>query len=335
MYQESSTMCSVFGYVGKQKSREQVLEGLLRLEYRGDDSSGFACFDSTTEQLAQVKVVGSVADLKSRFALSPIDGSIGIGHTRWATHGEVNEVNAHPHFDCNKSISLVHNGIIENAESLRELLISQGHSFVSQTDSEVIAHILERELEQKHGVQNFAYTQELLVAVIGAVVAQLQGAYAFVVLLQKFPESIVAVRKGAPLCIGTGVSENFIASDILAFAGKTQDVIFMPDESFALVSAGNCQLFSFSGERLIFESKTLDVQWIISAKDGHEHYMLKEIYEQRAVIQRSVAAYRALGEQLSFQLGLSRDQIKKLKKIVFVGCGTSWHAGRMGEFFFY
>ena len=317
-------MCSVVGYIGTRTSREIVLDGLSRLEYRGYDSSGFVCIDPITTQLVHAKTVGPLDNLKNIFAVTPIDGAVGIGHTRWSTHGVVNEENAHPHFDCQKTVSIVHNGGIENYTQLRTMLIGHGHFFASQTDSEVIAHLLEHELSLHDDLFN----------VVRSVVNQLQGVYAFIAIIKKFPDVVVVVRKGCPLCIGMGSGEKFIASDILAFAGKTDQVVFMPEESFGFVTAASVELFSFAGLPLVYESKKLDAQWVVSAKDGHEHYMLKEIYEQKAVVQRSVVAYRALSDIIWKESGLTVEFIRSLKKIVIVGCGTSWHAGRMAEFFF-
>ena len=319
-------MCSVVGYVGAQKSRTAVLEGLRRLEYRGYDSSGYACLDAGNNQLMYAKAAGSLKNLIRLFDKNPIDGKVGIGHTRWSTHGAANQENAHPHFDCNKTISIVHNGIIENYATLKKELISKGHVFHSETDTEVIAHLIEEEMGKN--------VRQTLPQLMPSILSQLVGAYAFMTVIQEYPDTIIAVRKGSPLCVGIGNGEMFVASDVLAFAGAIEKVVFMPEKSFAIITKDDMQLFSFDGVRQDLLVKQLDAQWIAVEKDGHEHYMLKEIYEQKNVIQRSVRFFRSLEGILWSSIECSSNEIKSLKKVVIVACGTSWHAGRIAEFFF-
>ena len=319
-------MCSVVGYVGAQKSRVAVLEGLKRLEYRGYDSSGYACLDGTSHQLMYAKAEGALKNLLRIFDKNPIDGRVGIGHTRWSTHGAANEQNAHPHFDCHKTISIVHNGIIENYAALKKELCAEGHVFHSETDTEVIAHLIESEFQKKSGAT--------LPQLMSVVVSRLVGAYAFMVVMQEYPDTIIAVRKGSPLCIGVGNGEMFVASDVLAFAGKIDRVVFMPEQTFAVVTKDDMQLYNFAAVRESFVIKQLDAQWIAVEKNGHEHYMLKEIYEQKNVIERSVRFFRTLQDTFWVSIGCTKEQILSLKKIVIVACGTSWHAGRIAEFYF-
>jgi glucosamine--fructose-6-phosphate aminotransferase (isomerizing) len=319
-------MCSVVGYVGTQKSRAAVLDGLKRLEYRGYDSSGYACLDGTNHRLMYAKAEGALKNLIRIFDKNPIDGRVGIGHTRWSTHGVANEQNAHPHFDCHKTISIVHNGIIENYTVLKKELIAQGHVFHSDTDTEVIAHLMESEFQNNVGIT----LPQLMTLVVGRLV----GAYAFMVVMQEYPDTIIAVRKGSPLCIGVGDQEMFVASDVLAFAGKIDRVVFMPEKTFAIVTKDDMQLYDFAAVRQDFVIKQLDAQWIAVEKNGHEHFMLKEIYEQKNVIERSVRFFRTLQESLWTSIGLSKEEILSLKKVVIVACGTSWHAGRIAEFYF-
>ncbi len=319
-------MCSVVGYVGSQKSRSAVLEGLKRLEYRGYDSSGYACLDEKNHQLMYAKAEGALKNLIRIFEKNPIDGRVGIGHTRWSTHGAANEQNAHPHFDCHKTISIVHNGIIENYNLLKKRLILEGHVFHSETDTEVIAHLIESEFQKSSGAT--------LAQLICNVVAQLVGAYAFMVVMQDFPDTIIAVRKGSPLCVGVGNGEMFVASDVLAFAGKIDKIVFMPEQTFAVITKDDMQLYDFFAAKQDFVIKQLDAQWIAVEKNGHEHFMLKEIYEQKSVIDRSVRFFRTLQETFWSSIGCTRDQILSLKKVVIVACGTSWHAGRIAEFYF-
>ena len=219
-------MCSVVGYVGTAKSRDAVVEGLQRLEYRGYDSAGFACLDDFGKNLLSVKAEGALSNLLDTFKKTPIDGSLGIGHTRWATHGNGSVENAHPHFDCKKRISVVHNGIIENFLVLKERLIIKGHLFSSQTDTEVIAHLFEDYLQESVTAH----------AAFSRLVHDLKGTYAFILLAQDYPDTIFIARNGSPLCIGVGHHEHFIASDVLAFAGNVKYIALSELEShFVLV----------------------------------------------------------------------------------------------------
>ena len=318
-------MCSVFGYIGKQYSRQLVMEGLSRLEYRGYDSAGFACFDAQSHRLAYAKAAGDLNQLKIKIEQQPIDGFVSIGHTRWATHGGFSIENAHPHFDCEKNIALIHNGIIENHHVLRQMLIGKGHMFHSTTDTEVAAHLLEQEIAL-HGL-----SAEVLVSVL----TQLEGAYAFVAILQNHADTMIVARKRSPLCIGIGNDELFVSSDPLAFIDKTKDVLFMPDESFALLSPRGIELYTFAGIPLPLSISPLNISLQAQDKQQHKHFMLKEIYEQKRAMQDTLSYLKTLeGDLLWEQLGISVDYAAQLQKISLLGCGTSWYAGRIAQFFF-
>jgi glucosamine--fructose-6-phosphate aminotransferase (isomerizing) len=317
-------MCSVVGYIGGNKSRQVVLDGLTRLEYRGYDSAGFACYDSPAQGLQYIKTVGPLINLSNAFEQNPIDGYVGIGHTRWSTHGNSTQSNAHPHFDCHKKTSVVHNGIIENHTQLRKDLESRGHIFTSQTDTEVIAHLFE-ELFFLHADS---------ADVMRHLVAQLDGAYAFMIMTEYLPDAILIARKHSPLCIGLGSGEMFVASDVLAFSDKTNSILFMPDKSWALVERSQVLLYDFGGTHLPADFKVLDVQWFATGKEGYDHYMLKEIYEQKDVIYRTVDALIASRETLWEQLGMVSSDVKNLRSFNLLGSGTSWHAARIAQFFF-
>lgn len=317
-------MCSVVGYVGDKSSRLYVIEGLTRLEYRGYDSVGFVCFDKKNGQLQYLKTTGGVENLVAKMDKMSIDGTIGLGHTRWATHGASTELNAHPHFNADKTISLVHNGIIENYADLKEQLRLKGHLFYSDTDTEVIAHVLEEE---------YSITQALCKVVL-ATVHQLKGAYAFAALFQQYPDTLIAVRKSSPLCIGIGDGEMFVASDAVAFAGNAKQVLFLPDESIALIKKDSIELFDFSGQKLLQKITSLDVSWGNCTKEGFEHYMLKEMYEQKRVIHDTVAYCRTIGQQTWSLCGLDESVISELKSLTFLACGTSAHAAQIASFFF-
>ncbi len=317
-------MCSVVGYVGKNYSRTFVMQGLTRLEYRGYDSAGFACLHPQDHRVMYTKSQGGVSNLLKNFEKAPIDGFIGLGHTRWSTHGGVSTENAHPHFDCHRKISIVHNGIIENHHELRAQLIKEGHTFHSETDTEIIAHLMESYLACHASPKN---------AVI-ELVNTLKGAYAFALIMSDYPDTIIVARKRSPLCIGSGEGEMFVASDLLAFADKTNKMLFLPDESFAFITKDSVKLYDFTGEKIKTQFQIIDVPSATDMKKGFEHYMLKEIYDQKKVIQDTVHKYRASANTTWTQMGLSASQIKNLKRITLVGCGTSWHAALVGQFFF-
>jgi glucosamine--fructose-6-phosphate aminotransferase (isomerizing) len=317
-------MCSVVGYVGKNYCRSFVVEGLTRLEYRGYDSSGFACLDPHTNQVRYSKVQGGVSNLVETFIADPIDGFVGLGHTRWSTHGVISTENAHPHFDCEKKISVVHNGIIENHHELRAQLIKEGHTFRSETDTEIVAHLLESILARRITLK------EALLELVNT----LEGAYALVLLVSEYPEVLIAARKRSPLCIGKGEGEMYVASDLLAFAGKTNKVFFLPDESCALIYKDEVKLYDFMSTEINVQFQVVNVPASSDLKQGFEHYMLKEIYDQKKVIQETVRAYRASSDTRWQQMGITSQQVKDLKTITFVGCGTSWHAALVAQYFF-
>lgn len=317
-------MCGIVGYIGKNNSRPFVMEGLSRLEYRGYDSAGFACLNPHDNRFLYLKAPGSLNNLARKLESHPIDGHVGMGHTRWSTHGISSEENAHPQFDCQKTISVVHNGIIENHLELRNRLQEAGHSFHSQTDTEAVAHLLESLLE----------AHQTFKGALLDLVNQIEGAYALVFLLQDFPDQIVLIRKRSPLCVGIGDNEMFVASDPLAFAGKTQKVLYMPDESIAIVKKDALELFDFMGTALSLPIQECKIDSYDIEKKGHEHHMLKEIYDQKNAIYGTVAFLRSISNRVWDHIGITKEQAKSLEQIHLLGCGTSWHAARIAQFFF-
>lgn len=317
-------MCGLVGYIGKNFSRDYVITGLTRLEYRGYDSAGFACLTSQENRLVYTRTIGQLKNLVASLEKNPINGYVGIGHTRWSTHGVASEQNAHPQFDCYKTLSLAHNGIIENYHALKTELVAKGHIFLSDTDTEVIAHLLE----------DILATEKTLSKAFSSLVSRLEGAYAIVCILQEFPDQLIAIRKGSPLCIGLGDNEMFVASDLLAFSSMARKVLFLPEKSFALVHKEAVELFDFSGAVLPQQIKEIDVNYAAVEKKGYEHFMLKEIYEQKGAIYSSLSFMRAISAQIWRQMGLTIDQVKNLESITLIGCGTSWYAARIGQFFF-
>ncbi len=319
-------MCSVVGYVGEVLSRDFVIEGLNRLEYRGYDSAGFACIDPQSGHIHYEKAAGKLENLRTRLVSNPIDGRICIGHTRWSTHGISSDENAHPHFNTLRTIAVVHNGIIENYRHLRAQLQEAGHLFYSQTDTEVIAHVLEVELATHDNDLHKAVT---------ALVRQLEGAYAFVCVLQEFPDVMVLARKRSPLCIGVGNGHMYVASDVVAFADKTTNVVYLPDESFVLLSKDQIRMYRFDGSPLMPQVQKITVDHTLAIEShGYQHHMLKEIYEQKKVIQDTVHFLHLLGDGVWDYVGVSAEYIRNLKSLSLIGCGTSWHAARIAQFYF-
>lgn len=315
-------MCSVVGYVGKGYSKKYILDGLARLEYRGYDSSGFACIQD--KRLRYVKVEGRLTNLIKRLNESPLDGHIGVGHTRWSTHGVPSSDNAHPHFDCHKTLAIVHNGIIENHHELRKELVEAGHVFSSETDTEVAAHLFEL----------FLISHKTVKAAVVDLVNRLEGAYAFVAFTQEDPDTLIVVRKRSPLCIGIGDDEMFVASDPLAFAHQTNKVMVVPDDSFAFVKKDAVEVYDFEGKPLPLSVQTIDLEWHAAEKQGYEHFMLKEIYEQKAAIHATVSFLRSISLRVWDYIGIDEKDIDDIQGITIVGCGTSWHAARLAQFFF-
>ncbi len=318
-------MCSVVGCIAKKSGSASVcsfvMEGLKRLEYRGYDSAGIACFDQKIGKIQSHKAAGKLENLSTMLAQDPIDGAAAIGHTRWATHGGATTHNAHPHFDCTQSLALVHNGIIENYQELKETL--SDHQFSSETDTEVIAHLLESILQQE---------PELSKAV-GRMVQQMEGAYAFIGLLKQ-ENTLVVGRKRSPLCVGFSETQIFVASDPLAFAGSADEVIYLPDQSYALIVDGLITIYSFEGTELNLKPIPLKLEWDVSGKQDHEHYMLKEIYEQKKAIHQTVVSLENKHERIWADLGLQKEDIDTIDSITIIACGTSWHAGAIGRYFF-
>lgn len=306
-------MCGIIGYLGHQPSKDILLDGLKKLEYRGYDSAGLCILNDGHFFID--KKVGPVAQLEQSVASQEIVGTIGIAHTRWATHGAPSENNAHPHFDCQGQIAVVHNGIIENYQALKEILISEGHQFQSETDSEVLAHLIEK-----------FYAGNLETAVAKAL-ALVEGSYGLVALSIK-ENKLVAVRQSSPLIIGVGVGETFVASDIPAILNHTKQVIYLNDNDLAIIDNQGYRLQNLAGQavdRQVEEVK-LNVEQI--EKKGFKHFMLKEIFEQPQTLS-NVLAGRVKDGQIKLSINL---EFNKLKRIVIAACGTSWHSALIGKY---
>jgi len=313
-------MCGIFGYVGFKNRTATLIEGLKNLEYRGYDSAGLAGFNEKQE-LVSCKVVGKVDLLEKALVERSLELNLGIAQTRWATHGRVNEENAHPHFDTNRTVALVHNGIIENHEYLREQLEKKGVVFLSDTDTEVVAHLI-----------SDAYEGDILQAV-QKTVAMLKGSYALALVHKDFPDQIIAVTHQAPLVIGIGSNEAFISSDPHAFAFHTQQAIYLSDSEIAIIRAGSQEIYN-ANQRVTKESQTLEVELNSISKGKYEHYTLKEIHEQpqtikNALLGRFLPEYgTAVFEELSF----NNVDLLTAERILILACGTSWHAGYVASY---
>jgi len=317
-------MSSIVGYIGKRLSRAIIFDALKRLEYRGYDCSGFSCLSSQNNRILYAKVSDKVLELDKKCKNSYIDGNIGLGHLRLATQGALTEENTPPQFDCNKSIAVAHNGIIENNYLLRQQLAQTGHAFLSSVDSEIIAHLFAESLKS-HRTLNAA-----LINTIG----KLEGAYSFVAFLQEQPDCLVAVRKSSPLYLGIGDDEFMVVSQLQALEGFTDKVAFMPNESFALIKNNNIELFDFSGKPLPVIAQKISHADPDNEKCGYDHYMLKEIYDQKAAIYATQEFLTMMSDNIWDHIGISFEQMKNSERIHLVGSGTSWHAARIARFFF-
>ncbi len=317
-------MCGIVGYIGKREAYPILIKGLKRLEYRGYDSAGIALLK---DDIFLYKKKGKVSDLESAIADSPIQGNIGIGHTRWATHGEPNDENAHPHQSSNGKFTIIHNGIIENYARLRDKLIKKGYSFKSETDTEVLVNLIE-----------YIYLKETMSAEMAVRLAltKVEGAYGLVVICNDEPDTLIAARKGSPLVIGLGQGEYFIASDATPIVEYTKNVIYLNDEDIAVIKTDELQLKTIKNTPIkpAIKELTLDIGEI--DKQGYDHFMLKEIYEQPRAIADTFRG-RIYRDCTDIHLGGLQQvwgDLEKARRIIIVACGTSWHAGLVGEYLF-
>ncbi|MCZ7591764.1 MAG: glutamine--fructose-6-phosphate transaminase (isomerizing) [Kiritimatiellae bacterium] len=309
-------MCGIVGYVGQQNATPFLMDGLKRLEYRGYDSAGVAILDAG--RISIRRAVGRLSALEDSLEKAPILGKPGIGHTRWATHGAPTETNAHPHTDDSGKIAVVHNGIIENYQELRAELTAKGHRFTSQTDTEVIPHLIAQEL--KDGAADF------LTALRNAL-ARARGAYAVGAVFADNPDTVYAARHGSPLIIGLGENEFFIASDVPAILNRISKVIYLNDGEVATLTPRGVRVFSLDGTEVQPEIQTVTLSAEAAERAGFETYMLKEIHEQPRVLRHLLEKNETLGDEI----GLSADYFRKLNRIMIVACGTAYHAGMYGR----
>jgi len=321
-------MCGIIGYIGKQKALSIGLEGLKRLEYRGYDSAGAAFFDSKNKNIRAVKAVGRISNLEEK--LEPIKnvGTCAIFHTRWSTHGEPNKKNAHPHWDCAKNIFLVHNGIIENYETLKRALIKKGHRFVSDTDTEVLAHLIEESRIMNHE------SRMKLEEVVKQSLKQVRGTYGIAVISKDEPNKIVAARNSSPLLIGVGSGEYFVASDSSAILGHTKKIVYLEDGDIATITPDGFQIANLGQKDIIRKPKELEWNIEESKKGGYSHFMLKEIFEEPFVLENTLRGRLILKDGLAKLGGLesAEKKLRNIDKIVISACGTAYYAGLVGEY---
>jgi glucosamine--fructose-6-phosphate aminotransferase (isomerizing) len=321
-------MCGIVGYVGKKQVVPVIIEGLRRLEYRGYDSAGIAVAGNG-DGLQIRRAEGKLRNLEEVIRLKPLDGTYGIGHTRWATHGRPSEENAHPHRDCTGKIVVVHNGIVENYLSLKKKLIEAGHKFTTETDTEIIAHLVEKHLFTNHN----GHRPNLEEAVRKSV-KELSGVFALAVISVDEPNKIVAARNGPPAVIGLGADEYFVASDVPAILYHTRDLFFLADGDLAVITTEGVKLTDFDGKSIVRQVQHVTWDPIMAEKGGYKHFMLKEIYEQpRAVRDTTLGRVsQDTGHIFLDQMEISEAEFRAAKKINVVACGTSWHAGQAGKF---
>ncbi len=321
-------MCGIVGYVGKKQVVPVIIEGLRRLEYRGYDSAGIAVAGNG-EGLQIRRAEGKLRNLEEVIRNKPLDGTYGIGHTRWATHGRPTEENAHPHRDCSGRIVVVHNGIVENYLSLKRKLREEGHKFTTETDTEVIAHLIE-----KYYLKTGNGHRPAIEEAVRKAVKELTGVFALVVIAVDDPNKIVAARNGPPAVIGLGKDEYFVASDVPAILYHTRDLFFLADGDLAVITQQGVKLSDFDGKPV--ERPVQHVTWdpIMAEKGGFKHFMLKEIYEQPRTIRDTTLGRvsQDSGQVFLDEMQVTEAEFKALKKINIAACGTSWHAGLAGKF---
>lgn len=319
-------MCGIVAYLGEKEAQPLLLEGLRRLEYRGYDSSGMAVLNGTG--LHVLKKVGRIQALSAQAEQTPLHGTLGISHTRWATHGEPSDRNAHPHVDATGKLALVHNGVIENYNSLKKRLIGEGHTFTSDTDTEVLAHLV-----GDHFAKLPAGTASRLERAVIAALREVQGTYGIAVVHQDEPGILVGARRGSPLVLGIGTGEHFLASDVSAIVAYTQKVVYLNDYDVVTIDRNAFRVSSLTKRSAGFEISDIDFQQADAEKGDFPHYMLKEIFEQPQAIQNAIRG-RLSHEEATAVLGglnLSPQELRDVDRILITGCGTALHAGMVGE----
>ncbi|MCQ2589065.1 MAG: glutamine--fructose-6-phosphate transaminase (isomerizing) [Treponema sp.] len=320
-------MCGIVGYIGNKNASQVLIEGLKKLEYRGYDSAGIAIIDG--EDILVRKCKGALKFLEQKIADETIKGSVGIGHTRWATHGEPSDTNSHPHTSMDGSISIVHNGIIENYATIKAQLQAQGSVFLSQTDTEVVVHLIDKIYKEE---------KDIFKAVL-KVLHMVEGSYALGVICKDYPDRIICCRKESPLVIGLGKDENFIASDVPALLEHTRDVYYLGEKELAVLYTDHVDLFNFEGDKIIKEPSHVEWDMDAATKGGYEHFMIKEIHEQPKGLldtmrPRIIHDKNGKPTDVYFEENKMDDSWKKARRVVITACGTAYHAGVVAKYAF-
>jgi glucosamine--fructose-6-phosphate aminotransferase (isomerizing) len=312
-------MCGIVGYVGSQSAAPILLEGLSKLEYRGYDSAGIAVIDGNKIDVEKAKGRLAVLSEKTNGGES-VHGCVGIGHTRWATHGEPSDVNSHPHLSQSGRFAVVHNGIIENYISLKKKLTAKGFEFISETDTEVIAHLFE-----------YYYKGDILETMI-KVINHVEGSYALGILCADYPDQFIAVRKASPMIVGLGEGENFIASDVTAILKHTRNIYYLEDNEIVVLNKNEVKVYNTDKEEV--EKEVFTVNWDVSAaeKGGYEHFMMKEIEEQPKALRDTISPRIKNGKVVLDDISLTKEDIKNIRKIFIVACGSAYHVGMVGKY---
>jgi glucosamine--fructose-6-phosphate aminotransferase (isomerizing) len=318
---EVLNMCGIVGYIGSQQAPAILMDGLKRLEYRGYDSAGIAVHDGA--KLCSLKSKGKLVNLAGKLENTPLTGCLGIGHTRWATHGAPSDINSHPHLSSDNLIAVVHNGIIENYMEIKKELTAKGYKFISETDTETVAHLIDY-----YYTSGFDFREAVF-----KTLERIEGAYALGIICKDYPDMLIAARKNAPLIVGLGEGENYIASDIPAILNRTRKVYFLNDNEIAFVKADSVEIYNRNHEKVHHD--VYEVKWDIKAaeKDGYEHFMIKEINEQPKII-RDLIEHRMPenGNRIDMDgIKLKKDDIDYISRIYIVACGTAYHAGLVGK----
>jgi glutamine---fructose-6-phosphate transaminase (isomerizing) len=320
-------MCGIVGYVGRFEAAPILLEGLRRLEYRGYDSAGVA---TQEEGIISVrKEIGRIDDLRKAIGKNPVGGTTGISHTRWATHGKVTRENAHPHFDRSGKLALVHNGVIENYAALRSQLEAEGHTFHSQTDTEVLAHLIGRAFDRAA-----EHTQAALVNALREALRQVSGTYGIALIHSEFPGLIIGARRGSPLVLGIGKGEHFLASDAMAISGHTRDVVYLNDYEIVALTGEGFTVTTLDGSGAGYNVTTVEMTEEDVGKGDYPHFMLKEIHEQVRSVTDALRG-RLSHEEATAKLGglnMTNAELRTIERIVLSGCGTAFHAAMVGEY---
>ncbi|MGL4514147.1 MAG: glutamine--fructose-6-phosphate transaminase (isomerizing) [Lacipirellulaceae bacterium] len=335
-------MCGIVGYIGPHAAADFLLEGLRRLEYRGYDSAGIVTAEEGAErgnELAVTKATGRIDRLADALAATPHGGSVGVGHTRWATHGPATEANAHPHFGGDNALALVHNGVIENYQQLKQQLLARGYKFQSDTDSEVIAHLIDCELIDQRAADARtsapgADPYQPLVEAVRAALGQLRGTYGLAIMFRDWPDVIIAARLGSPLVIGVGAGEHFLASDGSPLVGHTDRIVYLADHELAVITAQSIRVQARDSSHVSHLVEDLEIDATQVELGAYPHYMLKEIFEQPESIRNAMRGRldRDGATAVFGGLNLTPHQLRSIDRVVLTACGTSWHASMVGEY---